>query len=157
MAYAAESAPGGHNDPPLETLRDPKEAWDLIQRSEPYLSGKGLFSTGWVFHQLTAEKLEARIRDEEVLGLRDDGTLRSLAFISTWATPREGLTADYIAGTAPEIGKMALALRAYSALRALPRVTTRVPVAPSLQEALTSAGFAPVTEDAFWIFERPIP
>ena len=139
-------------------LRSPKQA-DLsliisfLQNSTVFSAMGGLYSTGWRFHNLNLEQLQARLQKSQVRTVGEQENIGALAIIEP-GYPGEGLVATYIDGQSNALKTLALGLRSEAARYEPSQISARLPEIAKIQRAFRSAGFNLQTEHSFWIYQR---
>jgi GNAT superfamily N-acetyltransferase len=165
--YARLTAPAaapGEGVPALEPFRraDLAELDAFLRRSPRLRADAGLYSAGWVFYPLTAERLARFVRARTALGWRDEaGRIRAVVLVSN---SREGrrLHVDF-ADVRPRrlhsLAALGLALRALARRRRRTDVYAELPAGSPWERAWRRAGFDYEwgAGEELWIFERPSP
>jgi GNAT superfamily N-acetyltransferase len=127
----------------------------FLQRSAVLAAMGGLYSSGWRFKSLGPDELRKCLERGMVREIRAGAGMGALAIVEPGHSG-EGLVVSYADGSPGVLTELALALTAEAADLGLPLVSAKLPDVPAAQEAFRKAGYEPVSEGAFWIYQKAL-
>ena len=155
--YAVWAAQPLPDSPPPEFLSSDQatQIQDFLQTSPVLAHCRGLYSTGWAWQDLSAERVYHFLDKGQIAAhVGPDGSLVAVAPVTADADG-EGLWVCYSDGEPSAVTRLAFAIRGYAAQMGVERVGAMVPEVAWLREAFEAAGYGfGDWEGEVWVFER---
>lgn len=123
------------------TLRDAREIYDFMRGSRYLRLSAGLVGEGWIFRELSPERLRRRIRAGDVMAVRRGGRLAGVGVYALGVNDQD-LTLGFVDGDPASIGMLARNCLYLGAARGVEACSISVPTR-YFPKVLEAAGLKP--------------
>jgi GNAT superfamily N-acetyltransferase len=154
MLWAAEAQPA-RTPPPVLSSDHAGQVQGFLHTSPVLAHCHGLYSSGWAWQDLSAERVQDFLDNGQILAQFDPGGgLAALAVLDT-EPDRERAWVCFADGDPSAVTALASAARGYASQAGVELVNAMLPDVAWLREAFRAAGYGPGDwEGELWIFER---
>jgi len=153
--WRAEAAPRKGPMPSRPGIDALARLLPFLRRSAVLAAMGGLYSSGWRFKSLGPDELRKCLERGMVREIGVGARTDALAIVEPGLSG-EGLVVSYADGSSGALTELALGLTAEAADLGLPLVSAKLPDVPAAQEAFRKAGYEPVSESGFWIYQKAL-
>jgi GNAT superfamily N-acetyltransferase len=154
MLWTAKAQPA-RTPPLILTSDDAVQIRDFLLTSPVLAHCHGLYSSGWAWQKLSAERVRHHVRDGQISAqFAPGGSLTALAILET-QPDRDRTWVCFADGEASGVTALASAARGYASQAGVELVNAMLPDVAWLRDAFRSAGYGLGDwEGELWIFER---